>query len=671
MPPQPTPASLKRREKALVKQQREFLKLNSMLISRLSIASALGTSFDGARDVYTSFGYPKTPTYENYKNFYDREGIATRVVDAVSDETWREHPYIIPKGETKENAEDDPIEAQKQFSEIADNDTILLWQALNDLDAALGVSRYGLLFFGMPGDYDKPVNSGEIKFVQVFDEGNSEIERTSLVTDKESERFGLPEYYNLKFGDDIQQLTSERVHWSRVLHVKEGRSRSRLYGQPRLLRILNRLYDLEKIVGSSSEAFWKLIYRGMAFTAKEGVTMPKKGSDEYKAMQDEIDEYEHGLRRYMRLMGLEVQDLEGKPIDGRSQFDLLIAYIAGSTSIPQRILLGSERGELASSQDDANFADYIRARQANFAEPVILRPLLRRLDDFGLVTLPKEGFDVVWPNLFTLNDLEKANLAGTVATALTSVTGGAPELAMPIKVFTKRYLNYEPSEEEQAEMDEAAEDAAEAEAEFEAGKAEDLTDEEAKGNAVKVRANTGRRVLSDMVAHLNEYDNSAMVAFRIPDNLRTELQKTYPIMDDATRDELHVTLVYLGDLRTLNMERVRAALAEYSRFAVPIKTKLAGLARFDSGGETDPVVCTLDSPDFPKIYSGLCDALDAFGVPYARDHGFIPHMTLAYLPAKKKTPQIEIQPLELNFDTFYLVEGETWTPYAMTGPVFQ
>jgi hypothetical protein len=102
-------------------------------------------------------------------------------------------------------------------------------------------------------------------------------------------------------------------------------------------------------------------------------------------------------------------------------------------------------------------------------------------------------------------------------------------------------------------------------------------------------------------------------------------------------------------------------------FQSPIKGKLQGLARFVSGGETDPLVMTFDSPQAPKLYNILCGCLDNYNVPYHKDYGFIPHMTLAYIPRDGELPIDTIEPIEINFSEVYYVDGDVWYPVDLVG----
>jgi 2'-5' RNA ligase len=158
-----------------------------------------------------------------------------------------------------------------------------------------------------------------------------------------------------------------------------------------------------------------------------------------------------------------------------------------------------------------------------------------------------------------------------------------------------------------------------------------------------------------------------MIALRIPDPIREEIAAKYPFVDTETLDNLHITLIYLGDSRTLNkIDMIRAA-SDFAACQSPIKGTLQGLARFVNGTETDPLVCTFDSPQMPQVYTALASCLEVYRIPYHREHGFIPHMTLAYIPADAEMPIDTIEPIEINFSEIYLVDGSEWFAIPLTG----
>jgi 2'-5' RNA ligase len=183
--------------------------------------------------------------------------------------------------------------------------------------------------------------------------------------------------------------------------------------------------------------------------------------------------------------------------------------------------------------------------------------------------------------------------------------------------------------------------------------------EETDDEPEEMEAETGKSLKAN--------DTSAMIALRIPDLIKAEIQGKYPFVDEETLKDLHITLVYLGDNRTIDKLDVVRAVSDLGMFQSPIKGKLQGLARFVSDGATDPVVMTFDSPQAPKLYDMLCGLLDNYHVPYHKDYGFIPHMTLAYIPKDSALPIDTIEPIEINFSEVYYVDGEVWYPVDLVG----
>jgi len=687
-PKKGTRAYLQLKINKLEKTVQNAMRVNSYLASRRAVSAALGQQFDGDRDLYKVFGYPADPDYEVFLNIYERDGLGTRIVDTVSDETWRELPVLVEGENRKFDEFDDPGPLQTTFSEL--NDKFHLLSVFNEVDANCGISRFALILLGLPGELATEAKpNGKLMYISVHDEGDAEVDESTIIRDPTNQRFGLPERYNIV----VDALTALKVpvHYSRVVHIKEGsdkRSYRRIYGNPRLKPMLNRMYDLEKVVGGGSEAFWLLIRKGLALTAKEGMDLPVSGTDEYDAMLDEIEEYEHGLSRIMKLVGVDIKDLGAEPVSSRDQFDVITDYLAGTSHIPKRIMLGSERGELASSQDQFNFDDFIRSRQTKFAEPFILRPFVQRLGELKILKVPPK-YTVIWKSLFQLTDMEKANIASTTANALSTITGNSPENAMPVEIFTQRYLGYKPSEEEAAAMQEKKTEDDEANQTPPETEPDELDELLARfgGNGNGNRPDRAR--LNEIISRLNMkplgkignvvyFENtkdihilqnvtvlnqddkySAMIAFMIPDILKQELKSKYAWIPDDVLAELHITLCYLGDIRTLSRVKIDDAVKMFTTRAQPIKIKMQGIGRFVSGTDKDPIIVTFDSQSnqLVELRRDLTEILNMAGIPYHDDHGYIPHMTLAYIDADAEMPADTIETLEMNFGSAFLVIG--------------
>lgn len=130
--------------------------MNNLGISRFSLAGYLEDY--GKRNIYKECGYPSkhpnTISPENYRDMYDRNGVATRAVDIYPDECWALDPEVYESEDTQDITEFE--EAWKQLTSDAKEDISAEEDAgrvnalhyLHRVDQISGIGRFGLLFFG-------------------------------------------------------------------------------------------------------------------------------------------------------------------------------------------------------------------------------------------------------------------------------------------------------------------------------------------------------------------------------------------------------------------------------------------------------------------------------------------------------------------------------------------
>jgi 2'-5' RNA ligase len=144
--------------------------------------------------------------------------------------------------------------------------------------------------------------------------------------------------------------------------------------------------------------------------------------------------------------------------------------------------------------------------------------------------------------------------------------------------------------------------------------------------------------------------------------------------------ELHITLAYLGDMEdeetderlrpdTMRepMLRIVDAIASTS---TPLSGRIAGIGRF-APAETDttPVLALVDIPGLAEFRAELVAAIDQAGYFVADNHGYTPHVTLAYIDAAEPTPIATVPQVELTFDTVWLCIGDERIAFKLGGPV--
>lgn len=417
------------------------------LVSRLKgFRNTMGTQFGGLRDYYAVFGWKRDIQVEDYYAAFLRQDIAKKVISAPVDVTWGNGIRIV------DDVPDSP------FSEAANAliKQMRLWSVFARLDRLVGLGQYAVLVLGYDDTLDtkafsQPVQSGtrRLLYMNPYSQHNAVIETWDQQTT--SERFGKPEIYrtDIAVPGSTGQTTTLRVHHSRVIHVAEGRLESDVYGTPRLEAVYNRLDDLQKIVGGSAEMFWRGAFPG--YVAKVASDAQLTTGDR-EALDTEFKEYEHNLRRWLRVKGVDVNSLSQQMNSPVEHVDVQLQMISAATGIPKRILVGSERGELASSQDETAWKEAIQSRRETFAEPEILRPVIDALIFHGVLPEPINGdYTVVWPDLFALGQQEKADIATKVTQSLaTYINAPGASSVVPESMFLMKVLGWTQEDVDQA-----------------------------------------------------------------------------------------------------------------------------------------------------------------------------------------------------------------------------
>lgn len=377
----------------------------SILTERNSIAAKLGKSFAGNRNLYEVFGYSIDLSVDDFYAMYLRGGITKRIIKAYPQATWRDVPNVNDESETFVEAFDKLYEDYK------------LGHYFERADRLSGIGQYGILLLGFQDGKKlyEPLEKGDHKllYLKPYIETNADI--TEWENDEQSPRYGMPKMYTIQSGKSIigkqTAQKSQKVHHSRVIHIAEMLDEDETYGIPSMMAIFNYLKDLEKVVGGGSEMFWLAAYKGLAFLADKEAQFD---DDELETLKDQAEEYQHQLRRIITGRGLDIKELGSDVVESRSNVDVLIDLIAGTTGIPKRILLGNEAGELASSQDETNWNSRIDERRNTFASPCIVRPFIDKMIMTGNLPAPKnDTYTVEWDESDALSEKEVAEIDKT------------------------------------------------------------------------------------------------------------------------------------------------------------------------------------------------------------------------------------------------------------------
>ena len=425
----------------------------SAITGRAALANAMGSQYGGDRDIYQALGYKKDLDFADFAAKYQRQDVAHAVIARPADATWSGGVMIGEPAEKGEGGEE-PTPLEKEWLDL--NKRLKAVSIFHRVDKLSAIGKYGIILLGLNDvatteEFKKPVEPGkrELLYIKPLSQNSAKIK--TLDTNTKSPRFNLPEIYEVTFTETQTTAGSSsatspiEVHHSRVVHITNELMESEVYGTPQLEYIYNRLYDLEKLVGGSAEMFWRGARPGYQGKLDEDFQL---SSTDEAGLQDELDEYENNLRRFLTTRGISYEALETQVSDPKSHVDVQISLISAATGIPKRILTGSERGELASGQDRDNWHEHVDSRRENESEPNIVRPFIDICIKYQVLPeaqkttdLDESIYAVIWSDLFAQSEDKKAEVGLKRAQALKEYsTNALAQLIVSPKAFVDFFL---------------------------------------------------------------------------------------------------------------------------------------------------------------------------------------------------------------------------------------
>lgn len=404
-------------------------------------------SFDERRNLYDALGYDETTdlSFASYWGRYQRDGLATALVDRFVGSTWQTLPVATPGTDDEGEASvDESSEFSQTVASLFDGGELRqpfgsslrrsVIEAIELADTFATIGTYSLLFIGFrdgddlslsdPIEESSGSSSGEIsdKVSYIEPINQAQVADIDLVEERDHRRYGLPEEYTIQFSNE---RGTEMVHHSRVIHIPEGTRISSIRGTPFLLKGWNRFDDIEKLLGGSAEQAWRGAYNGMAVHPPRDADGNIRMFDDDNNIEEQVEEYRHNMRRVIRSTG-EIETLDPNIADVSNHIEMQFQAIAAAYDIPQSIYRGNETGERATTEDKSQWSETIAGRRNRYAEQRIIRPLIDRLDYAGALDAPDE-YTLSWESLTELSDQEWADILQTKSQAIDLMSAGQPD----------------------------------------------------------------------------------------------------------------------------------------------------------------------------------------------------------------------------------------------------
>ena len=215
--------------------------------------------------------------------------------------------------------------------------------------------------------------------------------------------------------------------------------------------VWNRLYDLRKTYGAAGQGYWDA---GLPLRSIE--SHPQYGDVEWpNDLKEQMEKVMTGLQRWLAMKAVTLKTHAPGVLSPGPFVDAAIEAICIGIDCPKRIFTGSERGELASSQDERKWRTKITGRQNRYLTPRLVVPFVDRLIWAKVLPEPADGYRVSWPDAEKLTPEQQAKVAESRMKAAAAYAQGGVNQIIPEVVFLTRELGYEDKEARNA-LDQAA-----------------------------------------------------------------------------------------------------------------------------------------------------------------------------------------------------------------------
>nr|DAH62784.1 MAG TPA: portal [Caudoviricetes sp.] len=375
---------------------------------------------------YADFGYPEFISFDMLYGMYCRNGVGAAGVDKTILKTWQDAPFLQEK--QRDGSEGKASKETVTEKEIRERFTDLrVWSRIAEADRRSLVGRYGGLILRLADSktFTEPVDivpGGILGLVEVIPAWEGQLQVSQWDTDETSQTYGQPLMYQFNeasVGDNTgNQPRQFQLHPDRVvIWSRDGTMDCKSLLEPGY----NDLLTLEKISGAGGEGFWK--------NAKSAPVLevdPEAKIDEMaKAMgvsveeiadkmNEQVEDWQKGFDKLLMIQGMQAKSLSVTLPSPEHFFAIALQSFAASISMPVKILVGSQTGERASTEDANEWAQTNMSRRNNTVRPNIM-DFVNRLERFKI--LPEKDWYLDWSDLTEASMSEKIDRVSKMADA--------------------------------------------------------------------------------------------------------------------------------------------------------------------------------------------------------------------------------------------------------------
>lgn len=395
-----------------MKNREQILNNARDYIDRQRMVDLLGghnAGLDGKRaNAWCEYGYKEKLTFDDFYSLYRRNAIAGGGVDKINSTCWKTPPFIVEGDES--NSDDAETAWETKTKKILNK---RFWRQAVEADKRRLIGRYAglLLHFNDAGNgrgWASPVEKGK-KLLKV------EAVWAKSITPKYNN--GEIEYWQFREPATNGKPTSTRdVHPDRLFIFGDYSDDAIGF----LEKPFNNFVNIEKLEGGGPESFLKNAARQVhtnfdkdvdlnAFAEALGIGI----EDVPDIMNELARDLNAGNDAAFVTQGATMTALVASVPDPTPHFNINIQAISTAFDIPQKILVGNQTGERASTEDLKYFRARCQARREDELSDDI-EDLVQHLIELKAIDQPVE-FSVVWDDLEESSPTEKLENADKMA----------------------------------------------------------------------------------------------------------------------------------------------------------------------------------------------------------------------------------------------------------------
>ena len=339
--------------------------------------------------LYKDFGYPALLNSQLIYDLYKRSPLAKAAISLTLRRCWLDIPML--------RRTDDELDAQEEALQAV-FERSNFWQRFQDADRYSMIGCYGALILRLKDNKElkepvETVPNGIEGLEEIVPVRDMDIRVQTVHTDpNDPDNYGKAEMYEYSELDakGVRQRLVP-VHPDRVLIISpDGTVRNR----SALESGFNALVDIEKVRGAASEALYKNSRMGIHMNiigeseldnAEGPQTLDGMDGDTFaEQITKQLDKFNAKYENMIVTENMESTVLNTSMSGSEHVMRNNIMDFAASFQIPFRILIGSQSGERAASEDALEWARTCQARRVNMLQPII-RKLIDRFIEWKMI----------------------------------------------------------------------------------------------------------------------------------------------------------------------------------------------------------------------------------------------------------------------------------------------